>query len=38
MEQEAKRLLIDRLDECLLEHAVAICAGGAPAIRRRRTR
>ncbi len=33
MEQEAKRLLIDRLDECLLEHAEAICADGAPAIK-----
>lgn len=33
MEQEAKRLLISRLDERLLEHAAAISAGGTPAIK-----
>lgn len=32
-EREAKTLLMNRLDECLLEHAEAITTGGRPAIR-----
>ena len=33
LEQEAKKLLIARLDDCLLDHAAAICADGRPAIK-----
>lgn len=33
MEQEAKTLLYKRLDDCLLEHAEAICGNGRPAIK-----
>lgn len=32
-EREAKTLLLNRLDDCLLEHAEAIAAGGRPAIK-----
>jgi len=32
-QREAKILLMERLDDCLLEHAASITAGGQPAIK-----